>query len=405
MWKSGRLVKLRKAFKFRIYPTENQAAELAIQFGHARFVYNFYRAAREGYYLDTGEGLSYEDCAEHLKDILKADYPWLKEADSQTLQQKLKDLDRAYKNFFDKRADYPNFKAKHEDQSIRYPQRFKIKHASIYLPKVGWVRMVKHRAIKGTPKNVTVTKTKSGRYFVSIQCEIKVQRVPEPEEAAVGVDLGLTPFATLSTGEKSETPKFLRRSMRRVKIRQRRLSRKVKGSNNRHKARLPLARIHEKVANQRKDFQHKLSRDLVDQFGSISFESLNVNGMLKNHNLAQAISDAAWSQFVGCCEYKATQAGGQVLRVDRFFPSSKLCADCGEKHRHLTLSVRQWVCLNCGVLHDRDINAAVNILNQTTLGARESYACGVTSASVGASAHEQVLAVPSTSLGPPEAQA
>jgi putative transposase len=392
-------MKLRKAFKFSIYPTESQAAELARQFGHARFVYNFYRAAREGFYLDTGEGLSYEDCAEHLKDILKADYPWLKEADSQVLQQKLKDLDRAYKNLFAKRAEYPNFKAKHEDQSIRYPQRFKIKHATIYLPKVGWVRMVKHRAIKGTPKNVTVTKTKSDRYFVSIQCEMKAKTVLEPKPTAVGIDLGLTTFATLSTGEKSETPKFLRRSLRRVKIRQRRLSRKVKGGNNRHKARLPLARIHEKVANQRKDFQHKLSRNLANRFGSISFESLNVSGLLKNHNLAQAISDAAWSQFVGFCEYKASWVGGQVLRVDRCFPSSKLCADCGEKHRHLTLSVRQWVCLNCGVLHDRDINAAVNILKKATVGATESHATGDTSASVRASAHEQVLAVESGSRG------
>jgi putative transposase len=202
-----------------------------------------------------------------------------------------------------------------------------------------------------------------------------------------------------STGEKVEIPKFLRRSLRWRILTQR------KGSSNRHKAGLALARIHEKVANQRKDFQHKLSRDLVDRFGSISFESLNVNGMLKNHNLAQAISDAAWSQFVGFCEYKTGWVGRQVLRVDRFFFSSKLCSDCGEKHRHLTLSVRQWVCLNCGVLHDRDINAATNILKQTTLGARESHASGDMSASVRASAHEQVLAVPSSSLGPPEAQA
>jgi putative transposase len=202
----------------------------------------------------------------------------------------------------------------------------------------------------------------------------------------VGIDLGLTTFATLSTGEKIDKPKYLHRSERRLKIRQRRLSRKVKGSKHRNHARQPLAVLHEKVANQRKDFQHKLSRNLVDRFGSISFESLNVNGMLKNHKLAKAISDAAWSQFVGFCEDKAGWAGGQVLRVDRFFPSSKLCSDCGEKNHRLTLNIRQWVCLNCGVIHDRDENAAINILKQTTVGATESHATGVTTVEVGRSA-------------------
>jgi putative transposase len=188
--------------------------------------------------------------------------------------------------------------------------------------------------------------------------------------------LGLTTFATLSTGEKIEKPKYLHRSQRRLAIRQRRLSRKKKGSKHRNAVRLPVAKLHERVANQRKDYQHKLSRTLVDRFGSISFESLNIAGMVKNHSLAKAISDAAWGQFVGFCEYKAAWANSQVLRVDRFFPSSKLCSDCGEKHKNLTLNVRQWVCVACGVIHDRDTNAAINILNQTTLGARESHATG-----------------------------
>lgn len=364
---------IQKAFKFRIYPNHRQQKALAIQFGCARFVYNHYRAVREGYYLDTGTGLNYRDCADDLADILKVDRPWLKDADSQVLQQTLKDLDRAYVNFFEHRADYPNFKRKHDNQAIRYPQRFKVSDKRVYLPKVGWVKGVFHREIEGQMKNCTVTKTKSGRYFVSIQVEVEVE-TPEPKPEAVGIDLGLTTFATLSTGEKIEAPKPLRSSMRRVKIRQRRLSRRVKGSNNRRKARLPLAKIHEKVANQRKDFQHKLSHDLVSRFESISFESLNIAGMVKNHHLAQAISDAAWSQFVGFVEYKQRWANGQTLRVDRFFPSSKLCSDCGEKHKHLTLSVRQWVCVSCGSIHDRDTNAAINLLKQTTAGMAESHA-------------------------------
>ncbi len=354
-------MEIRKAFKFRIYPTNNQQAELARQFGHARFVYNHYRAVREGFYIDCGSGLTYADCANDLTQQLKVEHPWLKEADSQALQQSLKDLDRAYVNFFEGRADYPNFHSKHDKQSIRYPQRFKVKDKRVYLPKVGWVKTVFHREIEGVMKNCTVSKTKSGRYFVSVQCELEVPD-PTPKMEAVGIDLGLTTFAALSTGEKIDKPKHLYRSQRRLKIRQRRLSRKVKGSKHRTHARLPVAVLHERVANQRKDFQHKLSRELVDRFGSISFESLNVAGMVKNHHLAKSISDASWSQFVTFVEYKAAWSGSQVLRVDRFFPSSKLCSDCGHKNKNLTLNIRQWVCLNCGVIHDRDTNAAVNIL-------------------------------------------
>jgi putative transposase len=368
-------VEILKAFKFRIYPNKTQQAELSRQFGHVRFVYNHYRAAREGFYLDTGTGLNYNDCAMDLADILKVDYPWLKEADSQTMQQALKDLDRAYKNFFEGRADYPNFHSKHNKQSIRYPQRFKVNDKRVYLPKVGWIKCVFHRPIEGEMKNCTVSKTKSGRYFVSIQCEMEIED-PTPKAESIGIDLGLTTFASLSNEDKREKPKHLYRSERRLKIRQRRLSRKVKRSNGRQKARLPVAKLHEHIANQRKDFQHKLSRELVNKYGSISFESLNVAGMVKNHNLAKAISDAAWSQFVGFCEYKAKWANGQVLRVDRFFPSSKLCSDCGHKNKSLTLNIRQWVCLNCGSIHDRDINAAKNILRESTAGAAESYATG-----------------------------
>lgn len=375
-----------KAFKFRLHPNKTQQAALAQQFGAARFVYNHYRAVREGYYLDTGTGLTYVDCANDLADMLKVDYPWLKAADSQVLQQTLKDLDRAYVNFFAGRAAYPNFKRKHNSQSIRYPQRFKLNGKRIYLPKVGWVKGVFHRPIEGVMKHCTVSKTKSGRYFVSIQCEIEVEQ-PEPKPTRIGIDLGLTTFVKLSNGEDRPKPKHLYRSERRLVIRQRRLSRKVKGSNSGNKARWPVAKLHERIANQRKDFQHKLSRALVDQYGVIAFELLNVSGMVQNPHLAKAITDAAWSQFVGFCAYKAKWANGQVLRVDRFFPSSKLCSDCGHKHKNLTLNIRQWVCLNCGSIHDSDGNAAKNILKQATVGATESYAVVVTT-SVSWSAQE-----------------
>lgn len=379
---------IRKAFEFRIYPDSEQKDKLAVQFGCSRFVYNHYRAVREGYYQDTGTGLNYNDCATDLTERLKVDHPWLKDADSQVIQQALMDLDKAYKNFFEGRADYPRFKRKHGKQSVRYPQRFKVEGEQIYLPKVGWVKAVFHRKMEGQMKNATVSKTKTGKYFVSIQCEVEHVQ-PESNPNKVGIDLGLTTFATFSTGEKIDNPRNLKVSERRLKIRQRRLSRKVKGSNSRGKARFAVAAIHEKIANQRKDFHHKLSRTIVDTFGVIAFESLNVAGMMKNHNLAKAIADAGWNQFVNFVEYKAGWDGREVLRVDRFFPSSKLCSDCGAKHKALPLNIRQWVCTECGVIHDRDGNAAINILNETTRGARESYAVGDTSQLVKPSAPEK----------------
>lgn len=390
---------IRKAFKFRIYPDSEQKDKLAVQFGCSRFVYNHYRAVREGYYQDTGTGLTYNDCAVDLTERLKVDHPWLKEADSQVIQQALMDLDKAYKNFFEGRADYPNFKRKHGKQSIRYPQRFKVEGGYVYLPKVGWMKAVFHRKIEGQMKNCTVSKTKTGKYFVSIQCEVE-HTPPEQKPTRVGIDLGLTTFATFSDGQKIDKPKHFYASERRLKIRQRRLSRKVKGSNSRGKAKLVVASIHEKIVNQRKDFHHKLSRTIVDTFGAIAFESLNINGMLRNHNLAKAIADAGWNQFVSFVEYKAAWAGSEVLRVDRFFPSSKLCSDCGAKHKSLTLNIRQWVCTSCGVIHDRDENAAVNILrqssvqvlNESTRGARESNAVGDMSSTVRHSAPEKFQA-------------
>jgi putative transposase len=198
-------MEIKKAFKFRIYPNSKQQAELARQFGHTRFVYNHYRAVREGFYLDTGTSLTYADCTTDLTGFLKVDHPWLKEADSQALQQAIKDLDRAYTNFFEGRAAYPTYRRKFDTQSIRYPQRFKVSEKRVYLPKVGWVKCVFHRPIEGQMKQCTVTKTKSGRYFVSIQWEMEVDD-PTPPTDAVGIDLGLTTFAALSPARRLTNP-------------------------------------------------------------------------------------------------------------------------------------------------------------------------------------------------------
>jgi putative transposase len=367
---------VRKAFRYRIYPNKTQEAALSVQFGHARFVYNWGLNVRKAYYQQHSVGLDHYSLKRMLTKLKRQPgYAWLLDADSQVLQAKLEDLDRAYTNFFEGRAGYPKFKSKKDRQSIRYPQRFKFNDSHVYLPKVGWVKAVFHRPLEGTPKNVTVSKTKSGEYYVSVQCEIEMATEPNGKPA-VGVDLGLKHFATLSTGEKVEHPQYLRRAERRLKRLQRRLSRKKKGSRNRDKARLRVARQHEHVARQRADFLHKLSHRLVTQHGLVKLETLNVCGMLKNHSLAKSISDSGWGMFSQFCDYKAPWYGSDTARVDRFYPSSKTCHVCGLINDNLMLSDRFWTCEGCGAEHDRDDNASINLLNASTAGAAESSSLG-----------------------------
>jgi putative transposase len=363
-----------KAFKYRLYPNQEQQEKLAVQFGHSRFVYNNALNARKEHFKETGKGLSYSATAKMLPNM-KRELEWLKEADSQVLQQKLKDLDRAYVNFFQGRAAYPRFKSKFGNQSVRYPQRFKLEGNKLYLPKVGKVKIVLHRNIEGVAKNVTISKTKSGKYFASIQCEVEIFEY-DNDLPPVGADLGIKDFAILSTGEKVAHPSCLRKSEKKLTKLQRKLSKKKKGSVNRGKMRLKVARLHEKIANQRKDFLDKLSYRLTTSHGAIGLENLNVKGMVKNHCLAKSISDSGWSMFGKQCEYKAVVNGSSVHRVDRFFPSSKKCNVCGTINSELKLHHRFWTCKNCGTEHDRDVNAAINIEKVCTAGVAGSQACG-----------------------------
>lgn len=366
-----------KSFRYRVYPNFTQQNFLAVQFGHARFAFNWALAQRESHYKQHGKGLSYFDTTALLKELKKSeDHAWLKEADAQVLQQKLMDLNRACVNFFEHRAKYPKFKKKNQQQSIRYPQRFKFNGNRIYLPKVGWVKIVLHRPQEGTPKNVTVSKTKSGEYYASVQCEVQVEKPAQSNMPAVGIDLGLKHFAVLSTGEKIEHPRYLRRAEKRLARLQRRLSRKQKGSANRRKAHIRFARQSETVARQRQDSLQKLSYRMVTEHGLVKLETLNVKGMVRNHNLAKSISDSGWGMFGRMCEYKAPWYGSVVVRVGRFFPSSKTCYACGVVFDSLTLADRVWTCEACGTEHDRDHNAAINLLNAPTAGAAESQACG-----------------------------
>lgn len=359
-----------RAYKYRIYPTAAQAKALDFHFGAVRYVYNRYRAAREGYYQDTGETLSETDCCLDLTEHKReAGNEWLQQAYNQSLQQAIRDLDRAYRIFFAGRARYPRFKSKRSHQSIRYlfagGKKLRITNGRIRIPKVGDVKITQHRHIEGTPKDMTVSKTKSGKFFVSIQCQKNVTPPPAvgPE---VGIDLGLKAFATLSDGRIIEPPQHLRKSELRLKRLQRRLSRKRKGSANRRKAKVLLARQHEKVANRRADFLHKLSRQLVDTHGHIGVENLHVKGMVRNHSLAKSIVDASWGEFVRQLEYKGDWYGCRITKADRWFASSRICSDCGAVNPDLRLKDRCWNCIECGVTHDRDVNAARNILRQST---------------------------------------
>ena len=357
---------IHKGFKFRLYPNQEQENLLAVQFGHKRYIYNWgIDQSRERY-------PGYSTLADQLPGMKKrAETAWLKACHSQVLQQALIDLNEAYVNFFEKRAGYPRFKGKRARQSIRYPQPkeswIRSEGRRIYLPKVGEVRLVMHRPIEGVMKSVTVSRAKSGRYFVSIQVEMEIAE-PKRIGGRVGIDLGVRDFISLSTGEKVEVLQHYRKAERKRRRLARQLSRKKKGSHNREKARHRLACLDERIANQRRDFHHKLSRRLVEENQFIGMEDLNVRGMMANHHLAKSIGDAGWSAFAEMLEYKGEWYGCQVVKIDRWYPSSRTCSECGKLLESLPLSVREWQCPECGCEHDRDVNAAINILKQATVG-------------------------------------
>jgi putative transposase len=352
-----------KGYKFRLYPTTEQASYLAKCFGCSRFVYNHFLRLTTDAYAESKQHLRYKDTAKLLT-LLKKDeqYSWLAEVNSQSLQQTLKDLESAFVRFFKKLGDFPVFKKKRNRQSFRVPQHWSITHnGMLKLPKMQPIKMVQHREMEGEPTSVTISKTPTGKYYASILVEYERQEAPLNGKK-IGADLGLKDFLITSEGKKYPNPRFYKRALKRLKRLQHSLSRKVKGSNNRHKQRLLVATAHEKVANQRLDMQHKLSLKLTCENQVVAVEDLHIKGMVKNPNLAQAISDAAWGQFLTMLEYKGKLYGCEIRKVDRFFPNSKRCSKCGHIHEKLTLDIREWTCPECGTHHDRDVNAATNIL-------------------------------------------
>lgn len=369
-----------RSYKFRVYPTHEQKLQMEKHFGCVRFVYNHFLRVRIDHYAANKGGFPKAALFKNLTELKATpEHQWLRDVNSQSLQQTLQDLDKAYTGFFRGRTKFPRFKTKKNLQSFRVPQGFRLDGEGLRIPKFKPFKIVVHRPVEGTIKSVTVSKTLSGKYFASLLCEVEM---PEPkfEGGTIGLDLGLKTFAVTSEGEKIEAPKFLRAAERRLKHLQRNLSRKQKGSKNGGKSRLLVARQYEKVANRRKDFLHKLSHRLTCENQAIWVEDLNVKGMMGNHRLAKSISDAGWSEFNRQLAYKGPWYGCRVGNVDRFFPSSKRCHVCGWINQELTLKDREWNCppSGCGTHHDRDVNAAKNILIFGTAGS-VGIACGVSS--------------------------
>ena len=368
---------IHKAFKYRLYPNSKQQEQLAKTFGCARFVFNHYLRQRIDTYANTGENFTYNQMAQDLTNLkCRPETVWLKEVNSQSLQQSLRNLDVAYNNFFQKRAKFPSFKKKSNTQSFQVPQHFNLSETRLTIPKMAPIRIVVHRELQGKPKSITISRNPAGQYFASILCE-----VPDPQPiysgGEIGIDLGLTSFLVTSTGEKISPGKYYRNLEPKLAKLQRRLSRTQKKSRNRSKARIKVARVHQKVANQRADFLHRLSFRLVNENQIIHMEDLAVKNMVKNRKLAKSISDASWGEFTRQLEYKGNWYGCYINQVDRFFPSSKRCHCCGYIADKLPLNIREWTCPECGAKLDRDNNAAINILTFGRVGATRTTPQGV----------------------------
>ena len=355
-----------KAYKYRLKPTEKQKILINKHIGSCRLVYNWALEQKIKTYEQTGKSINHMGL-DKLLPALKTEKPFLKETNSQSLQGMTKHVDAAFVRFFREKNGFPKFKSKKNPiQSFPIPQHYTVdfEKGTIKLPKIGKVKTVFHRRFEGTLRTATISRSCTGKYYISILVD-DGKELPDTqkyiESTTIGVDVGIKDFAVLSTGVKVENPKYLKDSLKRLTCLQKRVSRKQKGSNRRNKAKLLLSKIHEKISNQRNDFQHKLSSKLISENQAIALETLNVKGMVKNHHLAQAISDSAWSSFVTKLEYKAQWCGKTVLRIGQFEPSSKLCNVCGYHNSELTLKDREWICPDCKTPHDRDINAAINI--------------------------------------------
>ena len=349
-----------KAYKFRLYPTETQKVLLNKHMGAVRFIYNLGLEAKQIAYNSYKTNLSAFDLMKQIPP-LKEEYTWLKEINSQSLQVSLINMEKAYTSFFKGGAKYPKFKNKYSNNSFNIPQKIKVTK-KLYIPKFKeGIKIVQSKEIKGTIKSATISKTNTNKYYVSILVDtltLAPNKLPINLDKSIGIDLGIKDFLTTSEGNKVSNPKYLKQGLSKLKYLQSKYS-KYKGKRTLHQLRLQ----HEYIANQRKDFLQKLSTDIIKNHDTICLETLKVENMIKNHKLAQAISDVSWSEFVRQLEYKAEWYGKNIIRIGQFEPSSKICSNCGTTNKTLTLSDREWTCKSCNSIHDRDINAAINIKN------------------------------------------
>ena len=380
---------IKYTYKFRLDPNQEQQTLLNKHFGSVRWTYNYFLNQRKTEYLNNKKSLNYYDQAAELTQIKKVN-EWLKEINSQTLQYSLKCLDMAYQGFFNKRTKFPNFKSKRNKNSFTIPQNVRYDGTKLIVPKfLDGIEMIMERQIKGIIKHCNISKTPTGKYFVSILTELQYEPIQKTNQI-VGIDLGIKDFLVLSNGTKIKNHRFLKHYERILAENQKYLSRKTKQSNRYEKQRLKVARIYEKITNSRMDLIHKTTTNLIKQFDTIYLEDLNVKGMMKNHKLAKAIGDVSWGKFIDVLEYKALWNDKQVIHIDRFFPSSKTCSKCGWINNQLTLKDRNWTCSECGSVHDRDFNAAINILNE---GYRKNISDGTSDYERGAKINPKKLGV------------
>jgi putative transposase len=354
-----------KSYKYKIKPTEDQKVLLSKHFGSIRFAYNYFLNERKLEYETNKQTLNYNHNSAALTKLKKQEeFKWLKEINSQSLQHSLKSLDDAYNSFFKKRTGFPKFKSKHKKNSFKVPQSVRVINSELIIPKFkDPIKMIQDRKFKGEIKQCTLSKTSTDEYFVSILVETEHKKF-EKTGKEVGIDLGIKDFLITSDGFKYKNNRYTKTYAKKLKEYQQHLSRKVKGSNRYSKQKIKVAKLHKKITNSRLDNLHKVSTELIKKYDVIYLEDLNIKGMIKNHKLSKHIADVSWGKFLTILEYKANWNDKEIIKIGRFFPSSKQCNNCGFINQNLKLDIREWICPSCNTKLDRDLNASKNILKE-----------------------------------------